>query len=77
MLRNSGLIMKFIDVVIRKMEVIFFVICKNCCFVYMNIVGKIIDMEKLVSNVKVYILIIILCNDVSRKLSSDISIIVL
>lgn len=69
--------MKFIDVVIRKMEVIFFVICKNFCFVYMNIVGKIIDMEKLVSNVKVYILIIILCNDVSRKFSSDISIIVL
>lgn len=42
-LRNIGLIMKFIVVVIINMDVIFFVILMNLSFVYIIIVGKIID----------------------------------
>lgn len=42
-LRNIGLIMKFIDVVIINMDVIFFVIWINLSFVYIIIVGKIMD----------------------------------
>lgn len=42
-LRNIGLIMKFIDVVIINMDVIFFVIWMNLSFVYIIIVGKIMD----------------------------------
>lgn len=42
-LRNIGLIMKFIVVVIINMDVIFFVILMNLSFVYIIIVGKIMD----------------------------------
>lgn len=42
-LRNIGLIMKFIVVVIINMDVIFFVIWMNLSFVYIIIVGKIMD----------------------------------
>lgn len=41
--RNIGLIMKFIVVVIINMDVIFFVIWMNLSFVYIIIVGKIMD----------------------------------
>lgn len=42
-LRNIGLIMKLIVVVIINMDVIFFVILMNLSFVYIIIVGKIMD----------------------------------
>lgn len=74
-LRNIGLIMKFIDVVIINMDVIFFVIWMNLSFVYKIIVGKIMDIVIFKSNENIYILIMMLYIDVIMKLSIERSIV--
>lgn len=74
-LRNIGLIMKFIVVVIINMDVIFFVILMNLSFVYIIIVGKIMDIVIFRSNENIYMLIMMLYIDVIMKLSIERSIV--